>query len=303
MTGAAGQKRVPSDFVAEFPVFVPPIDQQDAIAAFLDRETTRIDALIAGKRRLIELLHEKRQAVISHAVTKGLDPNAPMKDSGVEWLGEIPAHWQSSRLKFECSAVVDCLHTTSEHLEEGEFPSVRTADLDRGRLFLDSAKRVSEEVYRERIARLEPIEDDVLYSREGERYGHAASVPPKTKLCLGQRMMMLRIKRPNLSRYWMWLLNAEYCYQQAKQDTYGATSPHLNISDLVNLAVCVPPPEEQAEIASELDAHTNDIDRAVDQVQSAISKVSEHRAAMISAAVTGKIDVYGRAVKTSEAAD
>src|SRR6266550_5327705 len=92
--------RVSSEQIGNLPVSLPPPAEQRAIAAFLDRETARINALIAKKERLIELLQEKRAALISHAVTKGLDPTVPMKDSGVEWLGEIPAHWEVKRLKF-----------------------------------------------------------------------------------------------------------------------------------------------------------------------------------------------------------
>jgi type I restriction enzyme S subunit len=99
MYGAGGQKRVPDSFVRDFASFLPPIAEQSAIATFLDRETAKIDALIAEQQRLIELLQEKRQAVISHTVTKGLNPDAPMKDSGVEWLGEVPEHWGVTRLK------------------------------------------------------------------------------------------------------------------------------------------------------------------------------------------------------------
>lgn len=109
MYGAGGQKRVPDDFVRNFEIAFPPIEEQQAIAAFLDRETGKIDALIAEQRRLVELLAEKRQVVISHAVTKGLPStssgqgsNVPMKDSGNEWLGEVPAHWAVRRLKFLC---------------------------------------------------------------------------------------------------------------------------------------------------------------------------------------------------------
>ena len=94
MYGAGGQKRVPEDFIRDLRHPLPSEPEQRAIAAFLDRETARIDALVAKKERLIELLQEKRTALITRAVTKGLDPNVPMKDSGVEWLGEIPAHWE-----------------------------------------------------------------------------------------------------------------------------------------------------------------------------------------------------------------
>ncbi len=100
MYGAGGQKRVPDDFLRDFRTTTPPLDEQRAIAAFLDREAARIDELIAKKQRLIELLAEKRTVLISHAVTKGLNPDAPMKDSGVEWLGQVPRHWHRRPLKY-----------------------------------------------------------------------------------------------------------------------------------------------------------------------------------------------------------
>lgn len=120
---------------------VPPLPEQTAIAAFLDRETSKIDGLVEEQRQLIALLREKRQAVISHAVTKGLNLDAPMKDSGVEWLGEVPAHWTVSRLKHLSSHVVDCLHTTPTYDGDLEFPAVRTADVERGRLLLDQTSK------------------------------------------------------------------------------------------------------------------------------------------------------------------
>ena len=102
MYGAGGQKRVPDAFVRDFASAFPPIVEQRLITSFLDRETAKIDALIAEQQRLIELLKEKRQAVISHAVTKGLNPDAPMKNSGIEWLGEVPRHWETGPPHSEC---------------------------------------------------------------------------------------------------------------------------------------------------------------------------------------------------------
>ena len=107
MIGAGGLKRVPTDVINNFKVATPEVFEQTQIARFLDHETARIDALIEEQQRLIELLKEKRQAVISHAVTKGLDPTAPMKDSGVEWLGEVPAHWEVSKFGFLKTVLTD----------------------------------------------------------------------------------------------------------------------------------------------------------------------------------------------------
>lgn len=169
--------------------------------------------------------------MISHAVTRGLDANVRMKPSGVEWLGDVPEHWTVCRLKHLSSHVVDCLHATPTYDGELQFPAIMTADLGRGRVLLDQVRLVSREVYEERIERLRPVAGDILYSREGERFGLAALVPPGVDFCLGQRMMMFRI-RPLSAHpaYVMWLLNSEA--EQVLATTAGATSPHNTFSDL-----------------------------------------------------------------------
>lgn len=281
---------------------VPPLAEQTAIAAFLDRETGKIDALVEEQRRLIELLKEKRQAVISHAVTKGLDPNAKMKPSGAEWLGDVPEHWEVKPLKWMVSHVVDCLHTTPTYEGELLYPAIRTADVERGVLRLDQARLVSKEIYLERIQRLKPEADDVLYSREGERFGMAALVPEGVDLCLGQRMMMFRTLSPNSPGFLMWALNSEPIYQQVLERTAGAMAPHANISDVINFRIPCPNGEEQLEIANELARITGRIDDLVSKSETTITLLGERRAALISAAVTGKIDVRATVRAETEAA-
>ena len=281
---------------------LPTPGEQPEIVAFLDRETRKIDALIEEQQRLIDLLNEKRQAVISHAVTKGLNPDAPMKDSGVEWLGEVPMHWSLSRIKHLTTHIVDCLHTTPTYDGELIYPAVRTADLERGCLLIDQIRLVAEEVYQERIQRLEPRAGDILYSREGERFGMAALVPEDTRLCLGQRMMMFRIDALNDPCFVMWALNSEAVYQQVISLVAGSTSPHVNISDIRNFHVALPPLDEQAKIGRYLSLLTAELDGLEIETQSAITLLQERRSALISAAVTGKIDVRGLVASEAEAA-
>ena len=284
------------------PFPLPPPAEQFAIAAFLDREAGKIDALVEAQARLIELLKEKRQAVISHAVTKGLDLAASMKDAGVEWLGEVPEDWQLTRVKYAASHVVDCLHTTPTYDGELEYPAIRTADVVRGRLLLDGARLVSREIYEERIQRLRPEADDILYTREGERFGLAALVPPGIDLCLGQRMMMIRIEREYDPAYIMWVLNSDPVYQQVLSGVTGATSPHVNISEVINFHVPVPPLGEQRAIAAHILASTAGLDRLASEAEAATRLLQERRAALVWAAVTGKIDVRGLAHEQAEAA-
>jgi type I restriction enzyme S subunit len=219
------QKNISMDDIPRLVMTRPTIEEQLAIATFLDHETAKIDALIAEQQRLIELLQEKRQAVISHAVTKGLNPDAPMKDSGVEWLGEVPMHWGVTRLKHVTDLIVDCPHETPTYTEDGEFLVIRTADLDRGTLLNHShMRRVDDFEYTNRIRRAPLERCDIVYGREGERWGHAALVPLSAKFCLGQRMMQFRCGPRWEPAFLMWLLNSRSVYLQGSLDTVGATS-------------------------------------------------------------------------------
>jgi len=262
----------------------PPLQEQHAIAAFLDRETARIDALVAKNERLIGLLQEKRTALITRGVTKGLDPNVPMKDSGVEWLGEIPAHWKVTHLKHAASHVVDCPHGS-------DYFVIRTADVTAGLLDLSEARRVDKAEFRKRIRRLPVLSDDIVYSREGERFGFAAMVPTGMSVCLGQRMMQFRVRSEWLPLFLMWQLNGRFVYQQAALDTTGATSPHVNVETIRNFWLAEPPTPDQRAIADFLGLETAKIDLLIAKVRDAIDRLKELRTALISAAVTGKIDV------------
>ncbi len=291
-TYGAKMPRANWDFIGNLPALIPPLDEQRAIAAFLDRETARIDALIEKKRRQIELLQEKRAALISHAVTKGLNPNAPMKDSGIEWLGQIPAHWERKRLKHVTSHIVDCIHATPDYIEDGAYPAIRTADVSPGRLDLKDARRVDEESFRRQISRLKPKPMDIVYSREGERFGMAALVPIGCEVCISQRMMLFRALSGIVkSDFLMWQLNASIVYRQAEQDVIGATSPHVNVETIRNFWLAVPPIQEQRAIADVISSGTEHTDCTSERISKGIEALREYRTALISAAVTGKIDV------------
>jgi type I restriction enzyme S subunit len=269
----------------------PPLAEQTQIAKFLDYETAKIDALIEKQQQLIALLKEKRQSVISHAVTKGLNPDAPMRDSGVEWLGEVPAHWDPSRLKFLVSHVVDCHHSTPGYDPDAAFPALRTADVNPGRLDVEGARRVHLEEYEERISRLRPEPGDIVYSREGERWGIAAPVPAGAHVCLAQRVMLFRVNELVESGFLMWALNSVGVYNQLAVDVVGATSPHVNIGDIREVWVAVPPLAEQAEIVGQIQGALQKLDGLDGQCAQVITTLQERRTALISAAVTGKIDV------------
>jgi type I restriction enzyme, S subunit len=291
MNGAAGQQRVPPDFVRGFICGLPSIEEQVSITRFLAHTDHCINRLIHAKRRLIELPNEQKLAIIHRAVTRGLDPNVRLKPSGIDWLGDLPEHWEVSRLKFLASHIVDCLHATPEYILDGEYPAIRTADVEPGRVRLERARRVAREHYLLWTSRLRPREGDVLYSREGERYGIAALVPPAVELCISQRMMLFRIREPQCSRYVMWQLNCPHVYAQASEDLIGATSPHVNVERIRNYALSVPPPSEQAEIVAWIEVQCRTIEDGRSKAVREINLLREYRTSLIADVVTGKLDV------------
>jgi type I restriction enzyme, S subunit len=276
-------------------VVLPPIEDQRRIMDELSGETSKIDALITEQRTLIDLLKEKRQAVISHAVTKGLDPRVPMKDSGVEWLGEVPAHWETTYLKHVSAIIIDCPHETPIYSTDGEFFVIRTADISDGRLLTNDLYRLDGEEYEKRTRRGKLNVNDIVYGREGERWGHAALVPSGKLFCLGQRMVQIRIRESVSAHYFMWQLNSDSTYKQGHVDIVGATAPHVNMGTIINYAVAVPPKPEQIKIANFIERECQIYDDLTAEAQTTIALLQERRSALISAAVTGKIDVRGTA--------
>jgi type I restriction enzyme S subunit len=291
--GSGLRQSLKYDDIKRLPLLIPPLEEQTQIAKFLDYETAKIDALIEKQQQLIALLNEKRQAVISHAVTKGLNPNAPMRDSGIEWLGQVPAHWGVSRLKFLVSHVIDCHHSTPRYDQDAPFPALRTADVTPGYLDVAGARRVHLDEYTERISRLKPAAGDIVYSREGERWGMAAQVPGDVDLCLAQRVMLFRANELVLGEFLMWGLNSVEVYNQLAVEIVGATSPHVNISEIKEAWLAVPPAAEQGEIVEYLRQSLAKMDQLDRQCRLVVDSLQERRTALISAAVTGKIDVRG----------
>ncbi|MDD2885214.1 MAG: restriction endonuclease subunit S [Dechloromonas sp.] len=283
----------------------PPLDEQQTIARFLDAKTTQVDTLVAQKRQLIAKLKEKRSALIARTVTRGLspeaakaaglEPNPEMKDSGVEWLGKVPKHWSTTRLKYAANRIIDCPHDTPIYDPTGSYLVVRTADIDSGTLDLSRAYRVDESEYLRRIRRAKVVPKDILYGREGERWGYAALAPKETTVCLGQRMMQFQVSVRFDPGFLMWHLNARSVYEQGAVDVTGSTAPHVNVETIRNYLLAEPPLAEQVAIAAFIDSETEQLDGLVMQINEAIARLTEYRQALITSAVTGKIDVRGLA--------
>ncbi len=301
MTGAAGQKRVPTGFVEEYQTALPSIEEQRAIATFLDRKTEQIDTLIRKKQRLIELLKEQRTALINRAVTKGLDPNVPMKDSGIEWLGEVPEHWEMTPLKRVTKRIVDCKNRTPPYVEDGRFLVVRTSNVRDGKFFSADAMYTDEESFSVWTQRGVPRPGDVLFTREAPA-GEACLVPSETPLCLGQRMMFFRPLRHRLkSEFLVHSIYGPLIRQYISSISAGSTVSHIRVGQVQELPVLVPPISEQQQIVTHLNDRTNAIDGLAEQEQVMIDRLAQMRTSLISEVVTGKIDVRDHPLAKAEA--
>jgi len=290
MYGAAGQQRVPEDFVSNFRIGLPSLSEQQAIATFLDRETERVNALIVKKERLIALLQEKRAALISHAVTKGLDPVAPMKDSGVEWLGEIPAHWESLDLRRVITAFVDYRGATPVKATSG-IPLITARNIKNGIIdFTLSQEFIHEEDYANRMVRGFPEIGDVLITTEAP-LGESAQIVDE-KIALAQRIILLKANKSLIANnYLRYYFMSEAGKGELWSRATGSTAIGIKASHLKEISITIPPLSEQQAIVSYLDYETVRIDALIARVREGIAKVQEYSAALIAAAVTGKIDV------------
>ena len=274
-------------------VALPSIPEQILLASFLDHETARIDALIEEQQLLIELLKEKRQAVISHAVTKGLDPTVPMKDSGVEWLGEVPTHWKQIRIKHILKAMIDAEHKTAEYSDDGEYFVCRTTNVRNGLLSLEGAKYADRNTYIDWTRRGVPEPLDILFTREAPA-GEACLVPESLEICLGQRMVLFKLDKTRIDpAFTVHSIYAGLASDFVKQLSQGSTVSHFNMADIGNIPLFEPSLPEQKEISDFLAKRCDSYDLLINEAESSVKLISERRSALISAAVTGKIDVRG----------
>ncbi len=276
----------------------PPHREQVLIAAFLDRETARIDALVAEQERLIELLREKRQAVISHAVTKGLDPDVPMKDSGVEWLGEVPAHWELLPMKRLIGPVDQggSPQCESEPAPLDRWGVLKVGCMNGGVFRQDEQKALPEDVPPD--VRSEIREGDILMSRGNtlELVGSAAVVPSvRPKLLLSDLVYRFRARTGVSPRFLCYVLGSAVGRHQIERDAVGTSASMKKVSKevLANLTIPSPGLEEQGHITAFLDEHGAITDTLITSATRAITLLEERRSALITAAVTGQIDVRG----------
>lgn len=278
--------------IATYEIALPSASDQRVIAQFLDRKTAEVDALVAKKERLIELLEEKRAAVVARAVARGLDPNVPLKHSGIDWLGEVPAHWRVKRLWHLTPSdrpIMYGIVLPGPDVKDG-VPIVKGGDIAAERLRLDQLNRTAHEI-EERYARSRLLGGDLVYAIRGS-IGEVAVVPDELRGAnLTQDAARVSYSDEVYGRWLLHALRASSVFAQLEAGALGATIRGINIRDLKRAAIPVPPPGEQRLIAAFLDRETEELDALLRKIRAAIAHLHELRTALISAAVTGKIDV------------
>lgn len=274
-----------------FPIITPPPEDQEAIVRFLDRETAKVDELIEKQEQMIRLLGEKRRAVISHAVTKGLDSTVPMRDSGVEWLGHVPAHWRGARLKFSWR-VIDCKHITAEFVDDG-IPVASIREVQSWTVNLEGAKRTTPSFYEMLIeGGRRPTAGDIIFSRNATVGETAKVTGDHPRFAMGQDVCLLRkLNSKSSTDFLLFVMRSQIIEAQLANFMIGSTFKRVNVEEVKNILLAVPPIEEQQAIADYLSLKVTKIDILISKAVQSIELMKERRVALISAAVTGKIDV------------
>jgi type I restriction enzyme S subunit len=304
MASGGGQPNISQDILRNLRLSLPPLPEQQAIAAFLDREVGKIDGLVEEQRRLIALLAEKRRAVISHAVTRGLNPAAPLKPSGVDWLGNIPAHWAVGKLGYY-SKLQSGFAFPSEAFGSDGVAVVKMTNLDRGRADLSDAARIPES---DALLRVALRENDLVWGMSGSvgetgSLGNFARISVDDLPCqLNQRVGRFLNMINTLSLDFLEIIiQARYFKEQILLWVTGTAQFNISSEQVESCKIAVPPQDEQAGIVRHLKEKLVGFDALSAEADRAVALLLERRAALISAAVTGKIDVRALARDTEAA--
>ncbi len=284
------QQNIGMGILSNIRVVVPPTDEQTAIAQYLDTKLGEIDALIGKQQTLLEKLAEQRTAVITHAVTKGLNPAAAMKNSGVEWLGDVPAHWDVSPFKLVMNSIIDYRGKTPEKINSGVF-LITARNIKNGIIdYTLSQEFIDEDNYEEVMRRGLPKLGQVLMTTEAP-LGEVAQID-RTDVALAQRVLKFDGKKDKLdNRFLKYFILSKAFQASLYKFATGSTALGIKSERLSYLKSLLPPVTEQSAIANYLDQETAKIDRLCETVNQTIGRLKEYRTALITQAVTGKIKV------------
>ncbi|MFW6374548.1 MAG: restriction endonuclease subunit S, partial [Thermodesulfobacteriota bacterium] len=280
--------RANAEFIGVQRLPIPPVHEQITISTFLDRITFKIDQAIAIKEKQIALLQDRKQILIQNAVTRGLDPDAPMRDSGVEWIGEIPAHWKLKKMSHLTKKIGDGLHGTPEYSDNTSYYFINGNNLVGGRIKINEmTKTVSERQYL--IHKKELNSDTLLISINGT-IGNVA-VYQGEKVMLGKSAAYLNFLPHINIEYIKAFLESSIFKHYYELELSGSTIWNLSLFSLGKTPIIYPPIDEQTAIVAHIQTQSTKIDNAITLQQQQIEKLKEYKATLINSAVTGKFKV------------
>ena len=287
------QRQVKWHLLKTIQLSIPSLIEQNTIANFLDTEIARIDNLIAKQEKLIELLEEQRKSIISHAVTKGLNPNAPMKDSGVEWLGEVPEHWMTPSSKHLLEIpITDGPHETPNFVDDG-VPFISAEAISKGKIDFDKKRGyITPELNAIYSKKYSPKIEDIYMVKSGATTGKVAMVETTEEFNIWSPLAVFRCnKNKVLPKFLLAVFNSSHFYDALVLNWSYGTQQNIGMGVLSNIEIPCPSLKEQAEIIQHLDAQNTKFDKLINTQSQLIEKLKEYRSTIISHAVTGKIDV------------
>lgn len=282
------------DFMA-LPIVKPPIDEQVKIARYLDKKTLQIDENIAKNKELISLLEEKKAALINQVVTKGLDPNVPMKDSGIEWIGEIPEHWEVSKLNryanvtklagFEFTKYI-------RYIPNGEVIALRALNIKNNKLNLDNIVRISKEVS-DNLPRSKLYKGDIIFTYVGAKTGAVALIDKDDTYHLAPNIAKITnySKDSMNTDFLLYLLSSHHEQEEIWLKISKSGQEAISMEKIRTLSILIPPLEEQKDIVVYLEKHINNLNKIISKCQKNIRLLEEYKSSLIYHVVTGKIDV------------
>ena len=280
--------------LGNFKILLSSENEQSQIAQYLDHKTTQIDKLITDKENLIELLNEERTAVINQAVSKGLNPNAPMKDSGIEWLGEIPQGWKVSKLKYHTNKIIDGAHFTPTYIDDTNgVPFLRVTDIHNKTISLDEVKRIPLSEHLELIKRCKPEIGDVLLSKNGT-IGLMKIVDWDWGFSIFVSLCLLKFKTDLINKFFIYFFDSNIAQQQIFESSQKTSVTNLHLEKIKELIIPIPSLSEQQLIVEFLDNEIDRINIIITKVNNEIELLKEYKTALISEVVTGKVDVRNK---------
>jgi type I restriction enzyme S subunit len=276
-----------------FKAFVPPLPEQTAIAAFLDDKTAKIDRAIAQKEKMIALLKERKQIIIQQAVTKGLDPNVKMKDSGVEWIGEVPEGWEVCSVKYVLSIpITDGPHETPILIENG-IPFISAESIKNGRIDF-SKKRgfISENEHNRFCKKYKPIKGDIYMVKSGATTGNIGIVDVDFEFSIWSPLAVFRAKADVISNTFLYYFLDSFSFKKGVELKWSfGTQQNIGMGVLSNLPIAFPSISDQTAIVTHIETQSAKIDKTIKLQEQQIEKLKELKSTLIDSAVTGKIKV------------